>query len=729
MKAACLLWIVAGAAVAAPGIKVNQSGFEPASNKLAIVAAGSAGTFEVIASGSEQAVFRGTLGGPALWKPSMENVRLADFSALAAPGEYRIKIAGLPLSDAFQIRPGAYLALNAAALKAYYFNRAGTALDPQHAGVYARRAGHRDDKVLVHASAASSARPEGTLIAAPKGWYDAGDYNKYIVNSGISTYTLLAAYEHFPDYFKQQNLHIPESGNDLPDILDEALWNLEWMLAMQDPNDGGVYNKLTNKGFGAMDAMPDKASAAARYVVRKGTAAALDFAATMAVASRVLQPYEKQLPGLSARMLAAAEAAWKWALLNPAQTFANPPDVATGGYGDAKLEDEWAWAAAELYISSGKDSYYTAMKPESTNATVPSWGDVRGLAWMSLAHHRARLTPIADRKLIASRIDDLAARLARAWTGSPYRVAMQETDFVWGSNAVALNQAMMLLQGYRLSGNADYLRAAQSGLDYVLGRNAPGMSFVTGFGARSPLHPHHRPSQADGVAAPVPGFLAGGPYAGQPDQAGCPVPYPSKLPALSYLDHVCSYASNEVAINWNAPLVYVSAALDELTPKNMMKNPDPLLATILRQEQALQFDAFDNNMALEIGMKLVDMARANKKSVAVDITRNGCQLFFHGMPGTTSDNADWIRRKSNLVNRTGHSSFYIHTEVKDNGGDINAIPELDAREYAAHGGSFPLVIRGTGAVGTITVSGLPGSEDHALVVEALKSYLKVEGEL
>lgn len=727
MKAAILLLLVSGAASAAPAvIKVNQLAFAPPASKLAVVPDTGASSFEVVGADGGKTVLRGRLGAPAHWKASGETVRLADFSALTTPGRYRIQIAGATLSAPFTIQTGAYRALNSAALKSYYFNRSGISLPARHAGVYARPAGHPDDKVLVHASAASAARPEGTVIASAKGWYDAGDYNKYIVNSGISTYTLLAAYEHFPRYFAP-DVGIPESGNGLPDILDEALWNLEWMLTMQDSADGGVYHKLTNKTFDAM-VMPDQAMTAPRYVVQKSTAAALDFAATMATASRVFQPFERQLPGLSARMLAAAQAAWKWAEANPAQYFKNPADVVTGEYGDQQVDDERAWAAAELYISTGQDSYYAAMKPQSVNATVPAWSDVRALAWISLAHHRARLTPGADRALIAERIETLAAELRRQWQASPYRIAMQEPDFVWGSNAVVLNGAMMLLQAYRLSGNADNLHAAQSGLDYVLGRNATGYSFVTGFGARPSLHPHHRPSQADKVDAPVPGFLTGGPHAGQQDKAECPVPYPSALAATSYLDHVCSFASNEVAINWNAPLVYVTAALDELGSKTMDK-PDAALAAIARQEQALQFDAFDNDTALEIGLKLVAMAREQKKSVAVDITRNGSVLFYHGMSGTSSDNAHWIRRKSNLVNRTGHSSFYIHTEVKNKGGDIDAMPSFDVREYAAHGGSFPLIVRGAGQVGTITVSGLPGPEDHALVVAALKSYLKIGGEL
>ena len=727
-----LLLCAAGVAAAqAPAVRVNQVGFLPMSAKFAVVNDATAERFEIVQAGSTKPIFSGTLSPPSLWPESAETVRIADFSALSAAGDYHVRVGGKALSDRFTIGADVYSKLNMAAIKAFYFNRSGTELLPVHAGAYARPAGHPDDKVLVHASAASGKRPAGTVIASSKGWYDAGDYNKYLPSSGISTYTLLAAFEHFPSVFAGKDLNIPESGNGLPDILDEALWNLEWMLSMQDGADGGVYHKLTNQRFDGM-VLPGEAMREPRYVVQKSTAAALNFAATMAAASRVLRPYGQQLPGMSASMLAAAESAWKWAVAHPNAAFRNPADVVTGEYGDAKLEDEFAWAAAELYITTGNGAYYKAMKPEAISATVPAWDDVRGLAWMSLAHHRKRLTPLADQKLIAQRVDGLAASLAKVWAGSAYRVAMQAPDFVWGSNAVVLNQSMMLLQGYQLSGKADYLRAAQSGLDYVLGRNAIGYSFVTGFGTRTPRYPHHRPSEGDKVAEPVPGFVAGGPQPNQQDKAECPVPYPGVLPATAYLDHVCSYASNEVAINWNAPLVYVTAALQQLTPsstKASMDKPAPTLDTLARQEKLLQFDSFSNATAFELGVKLVEMARKNGQAVAVDITRNGTQLFYHGMDGTTQDHAHWISRKSRLVNRTGRSSFYTHTEVAASGGDIDAIPTLDPREYAAHGGSFPLIVKGAGQVGTITVSGLPGPDDHAMVVSVLKDYLNVKGSL
>lgn len=571
-----LLACLSTAACAAPPgppamspIHLNQLGFLPEARKVAVLglaqdgAAAPVGTDAfVIEDARGKVVLRGTLGPAAAWAPAELQARVADFSALRTPGRYRVRVDGVPASDPFEITADAYLPVTRAALKAFYFNRAGTALPARYAGAYARAGGHPDTEVRIHASAASPARPAGSTIAAPKGWYDAGDYNKYVVNSGISTYTLLAAYADFPALFRGLRSDIPEDAAGVPDILQEAWWNLQWMLAMQDPADGGVYHKLTTLQFEGI-VMPEQAREP-RYVVMKGTAATLDFAAVMAAASRVYAPFEAQYPGQSARMLAAARQAWAWAQQHPDVVYRQPADVATGGYDDAQLDDEFAWAAAELYVTTGEDGFYDAMLARNVHASVPSWGDVGGLAWMTLASHRDALTAHADRARIEREIGGLAARLADAWHASAWQIAMTPEDFRWGSNAIALNQAMMLVQGYRLGHQRDRLDAAQAQLDYVLGRNPLGLSFVTGIGLRSPQHIHHRISEADGVAAPVPGLLVGGPQPGRQDLAGCKVAYPSTLPALAYLDDACSYATNEVAINWNAPLVYVSAALQAL---------------------------------------------------------------------------------------------------------------------------------------------------------------------
>lgn len=543
-------------------IAVNQIGYSPGAAKVAALPAVEAAAFSVVDADTGRTVLSGPLGAAARWEPAGADVRLADFSALKAPGRYRLHVDGLTDSPPFVVAADAYAAVNAAAIKAFYFNRASTPLLVVHAGRWARPAGHADDKVLVHASAASASRPEGTVISAPKGWYDAGDYNKYIVNSGITVYTLLAAYEHFPALFKAQNLNIPESGNGLPDVLNESLWNLQWMLDMQDPADGGVYHKLTNKSFDGV-VMPADAKGE-RYVVQKTTAATLDFAAVMAQASRVFAAFDKERPGLSARMRTAAERAWGWAQAHPKDVYRQPPDIRTGGYGDEKLDDEFAWAGAELWVTTGDVRYRPDL--EKLAITVPNWGDVKGLAWVTLAHQHRKLAE-NDSVVVNTRIMSLADELLANWRASAYRVGMRAQDYDWGSNSGVLNRALMLIQAYRLAPKPEMLAAAQALFDHVLGRNPLGQSMVTGFGTRPPLHPHHRPSEADGVDAPVPGFLVGGPNSGQQDKVGCrPITYASSTAALSYLDHFCSYASNEVAINWNAPLVYVSAALQALTP-------------------------------------------------------------------------------------------------------------------------------------------------------------------
>lgn len=158
-----------------------------------------------------------------------------------------------------------------------------------------------------------------------------------------------------------------------------------------------------------------------------------------------------------------------------------------------------------------------------------------------------------------------------------------------------------------------------------------------------------------------------------------------------------------------------------------MPDDDRHLAQLLQQEEALQFSRFSNADALAIGLRLVETARARGQAIRVEIHRNGLPLFVHGMDDTHADNADWVRRKNNVVQRFGHSSFYVGTRHRAKGTTFEAASGLDLHDYAAHGGAFPLTIRGVGPVGTITVSGLPQAEDHALVVEVLSGWLAEAG--
>lgn len=552
-------------------IRLNQIGFYPNGPKTAVVVGSGNKKFYVLDAAKKDTVFKGALGAATLWPHSGETVQKADFSTFTKTGKYVLGVSGVGNSYPFEIAPKVHEQMGKAALKSYYFQRTALELTPEFAGKYARKAGHPDTEVLVHESAKTATRPAGTKISSSKGWYDAGDYNKYIVNSGISTYTLLAAYEHYPAYFNTLTVNIPESKNEVPDILDEALWNLRWMLTMQD-EDGGVYHKLTNADFDPF-VMPDQATKP-RYVIIKTTAASYDFAAVTAQAARVFAGFKKQLPGLADSCLRASLKAYEWANKNNTIAYdqgaiSKNPEIKTGAYDDNNLADEARWAKLELYATTGKPEYYQAanVTPATMNLDVPNWQSVGTLGVFSVVHLRSKY-PLADEKAIEKQLLTLADKLKdQALKTSAYGVPMgtDASDFVWGSNAVDANEGVVLLQAYNLTKNKAYLDAAIAALDYLLGRNATGFSFVTGFGSKPTMHPHHRPSEADGIQEPIPGFLAGGPNPGMQDKDYCKdVKYPSDKPATAYLDNVCSYASNEIAINWNAPLVYLTLGIEAI---------------------------------------------------------------------------------------------------------------------------------------------------------------------
>ena len=154
-----------------------------------------------------------------------------------------------------------------------------------------------------------------------------------------------------------------------------------------------------------------------------------------------------------------------------------------------------------------------------------------------------------------------------------------------------------------------------------------------------------------------------------------------------------------------------------------MNEHEALLQELRQQEEEIQFASFTNDTALAVGMALLQEARKQSKPVAIDITRSGQQLFHFAMAGTTIDNGEWIKRKNNVVNRFGHSSYYVGISLQHAGQTIEEKYLISSSTYAAHGGAFPLIIKDVGVVGTITVSGLPQREDHELVVTTLKQFL------
>jgi len=151
---------------------------------------------------------------------------------------------------------------------------------------------------------------------------------------------------------------------------------------------------------------------------------------------------------------------------------------------------------------------------------------------------------------------------------------------------------------------------------------------------------------------------------------------------------------------------------------------NPIMETLLTLEEELQFTAFTSETALELGMTFIDLAKEhNKGGIGIKIERNRQVLFSHLMDGTMVENAFWYDRKKNVVDRYNHSSKFVEEMFKDMGTTFEASSLLDPASFQAVGGSFPLIIKNTGVVGSITVCGLTGELDHQICVDGIRTVL------
>ena len=563
MKAVLPFLVCCCAVAATPTseIKVDQAGYPATAPKLAMVVSKTqAGDFTVRRATDGSVAFEGKLTTPVADADSGDRVQTADFSKLAAGGRYYLDIPGVGRSWSFAIGPDVYARAYYLAMRAFYAQRCGTAVDlgPEFPG-YTHAACHLN--AAYHASSGKTG-----LRPPSRGWHDAGDYGRYTVNSGMTNGTLLWAWELFGARIKDVKLNLPESGNGTPDILNEVRWNQDWMLSMQD-DDGGAWQKQTLANFGGF-ILPEKEDAPS-YVVGTGTppykssCATADLATVAAIAARVYRPFDA---AYAARNLAAARKAWDWLAKYPDVLYLHdPPGIRTGTYADKDCGDERLWAAAELWRTTREDVYQRYFlghyaeyaKSLAPGVRPPEWSGVApfGLWAYVLGGGKdiAALQMVRSRSVAAA--DDITARASR----NGYRIALLPGDYVWGSNAIAGNYALQLLVTNALYPNPRYVDTALDTLHYLLGRNTFSLSWVTQLGENAYRHPHHRLSGGTGKPEPWPGFLSGGPNADRQDAVlkALPAGLP---PAKIYVDDQASYASNEVAINWNAVLVFMLAA-------------------------------------------------------------------------------------------------------------------------------------------------------------------------
>ena len=539
-------------------IKVDQVGYPLDGPKVALVGA-PATTFEVRRSLDNTVAFQGKLGSAQADEDTGDQVQAADFSGLRQPGTYYLDVPGVGRSWNFTVGRNVFEHTYYLAMRAFYGQRCGTAVDlgPEFPG-YSHPACH------LHGEFGPSSGAKGPRDNIG-GWHDAGDYGRYVVNSGITTGTLLWTWEIFGEKIKNISLKIPESGNGTPDILSEARWNLEWMLKMQD-DDGGVWHKQTSEHFSGFiapedDKLPSEVigTGSAPY---KSTCATADLAVVGAIAARVYQPYDAKF---AARALEAARRAWAWTEKYPNVTFRNPPGITTGEYGNDSCMAERLWAAAELWRTTGEAQYNDFFRENYANS-LPGLDSPPGAKWTTLGSMGLwtyALSPRkgADAKAVAAIRERTVAGahgLVERSNANPYHVSLQPRDFVWGSNGVAAEYGMYLLMANTFQPDPRFVDAARDNLHYLLGRNTFSLSWVTQVGENPYLHPHHRPSGSGKQPGPWPGLLSGGPNKDREDRvlAALPKDLP---PAKIYADQTASYASNEICINWQASLVFLLA--------------------------------------------------------------------------------------------------------------------------------------------------------------------------
>ncbi len=533
----------------APKVKVNQVGYRLNDTKTAVFSdlADDDTTFTVVDAASGETAFEGTMSDKEEYRAGGETDCIGDFSSLNKEGTYKVVTGKGEESGEFKISDTVYDDTYKSIVKMMYLQRCGEELSADVAGDYAHPACHNTEAVIY-----------GTdkKIDVNGGWHDAGDYGRYVVAGAKAAADMLLAYEVAETKkLTTDNFDLPQSGDGKSDLLEEAKYELDWMLKMQDSESGGVYHKVTCASFPG-EVMPQDETEEL-IVAPISNASTGDFAAVMAMAARVFG-------NDGSTYLEASKKAWEYLKQHKGERgFKNPEEISTGEYGDKYDRDEYFWAASELYKTTGEDEYKSEMA-----AYVDDEKNLDGMGWASVGMYGcyAALTNdklLADSSNLRKTIQDYfiakADESVETSNRNPYGVDFS-TTFYWGSNMGVGNSGMILLMANEIMPDEKYVKCAKKQLDYLLGVNATGYCFVTGQGYHSPENPHHRPSQATGKC--MPGMLVGGPNSNLED------PYAKGVladvpPAKCYVDSVQSYSCNEITIYWNSPLIYLMTALNE----------------------------------------------------------------------------------------------------------------------------------------------------------------------
>ncbi len=570
-------------AAAVPNVLVNQVGYLPNAIKVATFKTKAKDPVEwqlADAGGGIVATGKTTPFGEDA--ASGDSVQLIDFSSFKKTGQSFMLRVGNDQSHPFDIAPDVYHKLKYDALAYFYHNRSGIEIKMPFAGdeKLTRPAGHLSDKSVKCAPKSGC----DYSLDVSGGWYDAGDHGKYVVNGGVSLWTMLNEYERAKAFggaladFADGKMQVPEHGNGTPDILDEARWEMEWELKMQVPDGnplaGMVHHKMHDESWTALGTAPheDKQT---RFLFAPSTAATLNLAANAAQCARIWKSIDA---GFSAKCLKAAEKAWAAAKKNP-KVLASGVINGGGAYDDANVGDEFYWAAAELYTTTGKPEYKEFVEKSALDKRFPTeagghvgslnWGTTDGMGQISMALAPGSMVDKAKAEAIKKQIVAAADLFLKVQSKQGYRTLLEPTGdgkYIWGSNSFVLNNMLVLGLAHDITKQQKYLDGMVMGMDYLLGRNPLDQSYVTGYGEKPLENPHHRfwayqannkyPKAPPGVVSGGPNSSTDDPYAKSAGLKGC-------LPEKCFVDHIEAWSVNEITINWNAPLAWVAAYLDE----------------------------------------------------------------------------------------------------------------------------------------------------------------------
>jgi endoglucanase len=526
-----------------PPIKVDQVGYRPNDWKIAKISA-DVSTFRVVDVSTGEAVYEGaTTLKQADDKASGDTIREANFTVVHKPGRYRIEAEGLEPSAQFDVRDDVYDHLFVDSVRFYYFQRCNIELLPKYTGGFRREACHMAD---AHAKCVAN----GDVRDVTGGWHDAGDCNKYPAFLANALIMPLSIYDLRPGAFTDGQLNIPESGNGVPDLLDEMQWELDWLLKMQiteGPRAGAVYDRLHTSAPGGDASGPvlDQVRGLVEPTNQSTAFSAMNWAMASRIFATIPQRREQ-----AAKYLAAAKLAWGRLVADKA------PDeqllCAAAGLYDATGDAEYAQAVQDIL----KRLYGPNVYPRNIADRFLFSDYGAALCVLAVSKHGGPVRELAQ-KLVKTGADFAV----EAWSKDGYGSPLWDTDhYCWGSTSSIGRLGFVCLTANRFSPNPQYVQLAQDALHYMLGRNAVDTCMVTGYGTNTTVIFHSVYGTTTGATLPTPpGIMPGG--VNQWESRGI-----SAYPAKHYKADPDNWTINEPALYYNAPLVYLAGYFAQLKP-------------------------------------------------------------------------------------------------------------------------------------------------------------------